>query len=82
MLANATHVITGIELGEHRVGVGYISKAAPNASNILELVQAIKPIAGLLLLLLLLPNLMSITHQYTEQTIPELDTLLRLAAQR
>ena len=64
------------------LGVGYISKAAPNASNILELVQAIKPIAGLLLLLLLLPNLMSITHQYTEQTIRELDTLLRLAGQR
>jgi flagellar biosynthetic protein FliR len=64
------------------LGVGYISKAAPNASNILELVQAVKPIAGLLLLLLLLPNLMSITHQYTEQTIRELDTLLRLAGQR
>lgn len=64
------------------LGVGYISKAAPNASNILELVQAVKPIAGLLLMLLLLPNLMSITHEMTEQTIKELDTLLRLAGQR
>lgn len=61
------------------LGVGYISKAAPQASNILELVQAIKPLAGLLILLLLLPNLMSMTHHMAEQTITELDTLLRLA---
>lgn len=64
------------------LGVGYISKAAPQASNILELVQAVKPIAGLLLMLLLLPNLMSITHEMTETSIKELDTLLRLAGQR
>lgn len=64
------------------LGVGYISKAAPQASNILELVQAIKPIAGLLLMLLLLPNLMSMTHTMTEQNIKELDTLLRLAGKR
>jgi flagellar biosynthetic protein FliR len=61
------------------LGVGYISKAAPQASNILELVQAIKPLAGLLLLLLM-PNLMSMTNHMTEQSISELDTLLRLAS--
>lgn len=64
------------------LGVGYISKAAPNASNILELVQAIKPVAGLTLLLLLIPNLMSMTHTQTENMIRELDMFLRIAGQR
>lgn len=64
------------------LGVGYISKAAPNASNILELVQAIKPIAGLTLLLLLIPNLMSMTHTQAEHMIRDLDAMLRIAGQR
>lgn len=64
------------------LGVGYISKAAPQASNIMELVQAVKPIAGLTLILLVLPNLMSVTHTETEKMIRELDQLLRIAGQR
>jgi flagellar biosynthetic protein FliR len=62
--------------------VGYISKAAPQATNILELVQAIKPIAGLVLLLLLIPNLMSMTHTQAEFMIRDLDKFLRIAGQR
>lgn len=64
------------------LGVGYVSKAAPQASNILELVQSVKPIAGLVLILLLIPNLMSATHHQAEQMIRELDQLLRIAGAR
>ena len=64
------------------LGVGFVSKAAPQASNILELVQTIKPIAGLLVILLLMPNIMSMSHSFIEHAIQEIDALLRLAGPR
>ena len=64
------------------LGVGYVSKAAPQASNILELVQTVKPIAGLIIMVLLMPNIMSMSHTFIEHAIKEIDTLLRLAGQR
>jgi flagellar biosynthetic protein FliR len=64
------------------VGLGYINKVAPQASNIIELVQAVKPVAGLVLVLLLFPNLMSVTHTLTDAMIHSLDKFLHIAGQR
>lgn len=64
------------------LGVGYINKAAPQASNILELVQVVKPIAGLVVLMLIFPNIMSMTHELTENMIRDLDVLLRVSGGR
>lgn len=61
------------------LGLGYINKAAQQASNITELVQAVKPLAGLVLVLLLLPNLMTAVHGLTDKMLVDLDLLLRLS---
>jgi len=65
------------------LGVGYMSKVAQQASSLTQdLTTIAKPVAGLLLLLLLVPNIMSVTFTYTEKMIKDLDTLLKVARQR
>ncbi|MDB5102136.1 MAG: hypothetical protein JWM80_6557 [Cyanobacteria bacterium RYN_339] len=62
------------------LGVGYMSKVAQQASSLTQdLVTIAKPVAGMLILVFLMPNLMSVTYKYTENTIKDLDQILRIA---
>lgn len=64
------------------LGVGYMSKVAQQASSLTQdLVTIAKPVSGMILLLLLLPNIMSMAYQYTETTISDLNKFLRISAQ-
>lgn len=62
------------------LGVGYMSKVAQQASSLTQdLITITKPLAGMCILILLIPNLMSVTFTYTENMIKDLDRLLRAA---
>lgn len=62
------------------LGVGYMSKVAQQASSLTQdLITITKPLAGMFILILLIPNLMSVTFTYTENMIKDLDKLLRAA---
>ncbi len=64
------------------LGVGYMSKVAQQASSLTQdLVTIAKPVSGLILLLLLLPNLMSMTHQYAEQNMKDMHRFLQVAGE-
>jgi flagellar biosynthesis protein FliR len=54
------------------LAIGYINKAAQQASNLTELIQVLKPLVGLLILLGFLPNLLTVTHKMTEQSVIQL----------
>lgn len=63
------------------LGVGYMSKVAQQASSLTQdLVTIAKPVTGMLILLLVMPNLMSMTYKYAETMIHDLDEMLRVAA--
>jgi flagellar biosynthesis protein FliR len=62
------------------LGVGYMSKVAQQASSLTQdLITITKPVAGMTILIVLLPNLMSITYKQTEGMIKDLDRLMRAA---
>lgn len=62
------------------LGVGYMSKVAQQASSLTQdLITITKPVAGMTILIVLLPNLMSVTYKQTEGMIKDLDRLLRAA---
>lgn len=62
------------------LGVGYMSKVAQQASSLTQdLIQITKPVAGMCILIMLIPNLMSITYKFSEGMIKDLDKLLRAA---
>jgi flagellar biosynthetic protein FliR len=62
------------------LGIGYMSKVAQQASSLTQdLVTIAKPVSGMLILIFLMPNLMSVTYKYTESMIRDLDLLLRVA---
>lgn len=62
------------------LGVGYMSKVAQQASSLTQdLILITKPVAGMTILIILLPNLMSATYKQTENMIKDLDTLLKAA---
>lgn len=63
------------------LAVGYMAKSAPQSQSITqELVMTLKPYAGLLLLVLVMPNIASVLTVLTEQMIRNLDLFLRLSA--
>ncbi len=60
------------------LGVGYMSKVAQQASSLTQdLITITKPVAGMIILIMLIPNLMTVTYQHTENMIKDLDRLLR-----
>ena len=62
------------------LGVGYMGKVAQQASSLTQdLVTIAKPVAGMLILVFLMPNLMSVTYKYSENMIRDLDLMLRIA---
>ncbi|MEB3196913.1 MAG: flagellar biosynthetic protein FliR [Candidatus Sericytochromatia bacterium] len=63
------------------LGVGYMSKVSPQASSLTQdLILIAKPVAGLSMLTLLLPNLMSVLYRHTERMIDDLNVLMRVAS--
>jgi hypothetical protein len=53
---------------------------AQQASSLTQdLVTIAKPVAGMLILVFLMPNLMSVTYKYSENTIKDLDQILKIA---
>ncbi|MEB3222925.1 MAG: flagellar biosynthetic protein FliR [Candidatus Sericytochromatia bacterium] len=72
----ALPVITVVMLAD--LGVGYMSKVSPQASSLTQdLVTISKPVAGMLLVIALMPNLMTLTYQHTEKMIADLEALLK-----
>jgi flagellar biosynthetic protein FliR len=63
------------------LGVGYMSKVSPQANSLTQdLILVGKPVAGLLMLMILMPNLVSVIHAHTETMISDLNVLMRAAA--
>lgn len=62
------------------LGVGYISKVSPQASSLTQdLILIGKPVAGLSMLMVLMPNLVAVIHAHTETMINNLNILMRAA---
>jgi flagellar biosynthesis protein FliR len=72
----ALPIVTSVILAD--LGVGYMSKVSPQASSLTQdLITISKPVAGMAMVVALLPNLMTLTYQHTEKTIADLEALLR-----
>jgi flagellar biosynthetic protein FliR len=72
----ALPIVTVVMLAD--LGVGYMSKVSPQASSLTQdLITITKPVAGMTMIVLLLPNLMTLTYQQTEKMIADLEALLR-----
>jgi flagellar biosynthetic protein FliR len=62
------------------LGVGYMSKVSPQANSLTQdLILIGKPVAGLSMLMIVMPNLVSVIHAHTETMINNLNILMRLA---
>ncbi|MEB3285175.1 MAG: flagellar biosynthetic protein FliR [Candidatus Sericytochromatia bacterium] len=75
----ALPILTVVLLAD--LGVGYMSKVSPQASSLTQdLILIGKPVAGLSILTILMPNLVSVIHGHTEQMINNLNALMRAAS--
>lgn len=58
------------------VSLGVIQRTTPQAQNLLDFVQTIKPGIGLLIVSLMIPNIVAAVHHYSEQMIVDVQRVV------
>ncbi len=58
------------------VTLGVIQRTTPQAQNLLDFVQTIKPGVGLLIVSLMIPNIVAAVHHYSEQMITDVQRVV------